>query len=152
MKYTLDDGKTINIPDKEIEKSMSLLGLTQDEAVSMWLEDNELEFNQEQEELQKKASKVKIQHGAGDKTKRKQSKPRTHINCDEKIELFNYITEQLKSYIINKTDSKVELIIKEKKLIVTVNNIHFTIDVIKNTDDTYGKVIAKNGVIETWAS
>ena len=38
MTYNLN-GKNIRIPDAEIDKSMKLLGISHDEAVQMWLED-----------------------------------------------------------------------------------------------------------------
>ena len=36
MKYTLPNGKNVNIPDKEIEKNMKLLEISKEEAVEMW--------------------------------------------------------------------------------------------------------------------
>ena len=45
MRYTLTDGKTISIPDAEIEANMKL-GISKEEAVEMWLEDNEYEVNE----------------------------------------------------------------------------------------------------------
>ena len=46
-------------------------------AIQMWLEDNDYEVNEEQAELDAKAKKVKIDHGASamDKTKSKEKKP-----------------------------------------------------------------------------
>ncbi len=38
MRYDFN-GKTINIPDAELEKSMKLLGLSKEEAIEMYLED-----------------------------------------------------------------------------------------------------------------
>ena len=64
MRYTLANGKTISIPDDEIKANMKL-GITEDEAVEMWLEDNEYEVNEEQTALEEKAKGVKIDHGAG---------------------------------------------------------------------------------------
>lgn len=54
MKYEFN-GRTLNIPDEEIEKSTKILGLSQEEAITLWLEDNEYEINEEQEALSKKA-------------------------------------------------------------------------------------------------
>lgn len=47
MRYTLENGKTINIPDKEIENHMKILELSKEEAIQLWLEDNEYEINEE---------------------------------------------------------------------------------------------------------
>ena len=78
MKYTLPNGKSVNIPDKEIEKNMKLLEISKDEAVEMWLEDEGYLDNEEQNELDEKAKKVRIDHGASavDKTVKKEKKPR----------------------------------------------------------------------------
>ena len=50
MKYTIN-GKTVNISDEELEKSMKALELTKDEAIQLWLEDNGFEENEEQNAL-----------------------------------------------------------------------------------------------------
>ena len=86
LKYQLKNGKTVNIPDKELEKSMKALELTKEEAIQMWLEDNDYEVNEEQEELDSKAKKVKIQHGASavDKSQPKEKKERVVKVSDEK--------------------------------------------------------------------
>ena len=59
MKYTLNNGKTVNIPDAEIEKNASLLEITKEEAIQMWLEDNEYLENEEQTALDKKSQSCK---------------------------------------------------------------------------------------------
>jgi len=59
MKYDLN-GKKINIPDADIERSMKSLDLTKEEAIQMWLEDEGYLENEEQEELEKKAKENRI--------------------------------------------------------------------------------------------
>lgn len=59
MTYNLN-GKNIRIPDAEIQKSMKVLDLTEDEAIQMWLEDEGYLNNEEQQELDKKAKEVRI--------------------------------------------------------------------------------------------
>ena len=67
MKYNFN-GKQINIPDKEIKKSMELLELTEEEAIEMWLEDNGYLENEEQEQLDAQAKgQVKVLAKAGEK-------------------------------------------------------------------------------------
>ena len=78
MKYTLENGKTVNIPDSEITNNMRLLELTREEAIQLWLEDNDYEENEEQAELDAKAKKVKIDHGAQADKPRKRAKT---ANC-----------------------------------------------------------------------
>jgi hypothetical protein len=129
MKYTLPNGKNINIPDEEIKKSMKALDLTKEDAIQMWLEDNDYEVNEEQAELDAKAKKVKIDHGASamDKTKSKEKKPRPKVASDEKKELFDEIFSNLQD--IYKENARIE---KENKLIIVkIGEKTFKIDLIE---------------------
>ena len=129
MKYTLKNGKTVNIPDKEIEKSMKALELTKEEAVQMWLEDNEYEVNEEQAELDEKAKKVKIQHGASaiDKTEKKEKKERIVKVSEEKQALFGDIYQNLTELY----GKNVEIVKENKLLTVKINGKTFKIDLIE---------------------
>lgn len=74
MQYTFN-GKNIRIPDEEIKKSMKVLGISKDEAIEMWLEDEGYLENEEQEELCKKAKENRITatiHDAKDVKKKTQ--------------------------------------------------------------------------------
>lgn len=129
MRYTLVNGKNVNIPDEEIKKSMKALDLTKEDAIQMWLEDNDYEVNEEQAELDAKAKKVKIDHGASamDKTKSKEKKPRPKVASDEKQTLFSQIFDNLsQNYGEN---VKIE---KENKLIlVKIGEKEFKVDLIE---------------------
>ena len=82
-------GKNVRIDDAWIAKTSKTLGITKDETIQMYLEDNGYLENEEQEELQTRASAVKIQHGASAETAdRKPKKPRTVKISDEKSALF----------------------------------------------------------------
>ena len=129
MRYTLPNGKNVNIPDEEIKKSMKALDLTKEDAIQMWLEDNDYEVNEEQAELDAKAKKVKIDHGASamDKTKSKEKKPRPKVASDEKKELFDEIFSNLQD--IYKENARIE---KENKLIlVKIGEKEFKVDLIE---------------------
>ena len=54
MKYNFN-GKNINIPDKELQNLMKTLDLTEEEAIQVYLDDNDYTTNEEVEELTKKA-------------------------------------------------------------------------------------------------
>lgn len=61
------NGKDINVNDKEVNKLVEVLGISEEEAVQTWLEDNDYEVNEEVVELTKKAKENKITatiHGA----------------------------------------------------------------------------------------
>ena len=60
MKYEYN-GKTLNIPDDFIQNAMNNLSIDEDEAVQLWLEDNDYEVNERQIALDEKAkANVKV--------------------------------------------------------------------------------------------
>lgn len=132
MKYNLN-GKSINIPDAEIQKSMKILEISKEEAIQMWLEDEGYLDNEEQMELEKKAKENRITatiHDAGNKAKRKQSKPKTVKVSDEKQALFAELHEKLCEYC-DEIDGTCE-VLKENKLIsVKIGEKTFKIDLIE---------------------
>ena len=128
MRYQLKNGKTVTIPDAEIEKSMKALELTHEEAVQMWLEDNDYEVNEEQAELDAKAKKVKIQHGASAVDKQnKEKKERVVKVSDEKQLLFSQIHEVLTDFY----GENVEIVKENKLLTVKVGTKTFKVDLIE---------------------
>ena len=128
IKYEFN-GKKLNIPKAEIEKSMKVLGLSKDDAIQMWLEDEGYLENEEQENLCKLAKENKITatiHQASGKTEKKQSKPRTVKISEEKQTLFAEILSNLQYDYEN-----VE-VLKENKLIqVKIGEKTFKIDLIE---------------------
>lgn len=85
MKYNFN-GKEINIPDAEIEKNMKALDISKDEAIEMWLDDNDYTENEVVEELTKKAKEVK-RYEKADKP-RKERKVERKVD-EEKKKLLN---------------------------------------------------------------
>ena len=59
MKYNFE-GKIINIPDEEIKNNMKHLDVSEEEAIEIWLEDNDYIENEEQEALCKKAKENRV--------------------------------------------------------------------------------------------
>ena len=123
------NGKTLNIPKVEIEKSMKVLNLSFEDAIQMWLEDEGYLENEEQNHLCEVAKVNKITqniHGAGERGKKTSKKPKTVKVSDEKVELFKEILENLQE---NHQNVK---ILKENKLIsVEINGKIFKIDLIE---------------------
>lgn len=128
MKYTLSNGKNVNIPDKEIENNMKALELTREEAIEMWLEDEGYLDNEEQNELDEKAKKVKIDHGASavDKSEKKEKKPREIKVSDEKQLLFAEIVANLAE-----NDRNYEILKENKLICVKIGEKTFKIDLIE---------------------
>ena len=128
MKYTLKNGKVVNIPDKEIEQSMKVLELTKEEAIEMWLEDNDYEVNEEQVALDEKAKKVKIQHGASAVDKQtKEKKERKVVASDEKQALFDNIYHNL----VEIYGGTVEIVKENKLLTLKIGQKTFKVDLIE---------------------
>lgn len=129
MRYNFN-GKNINIPDDEIAKMMKGLEVDKEEAIQIWLEDNEYLDNEEQTELDEKASKVKIKLGARTDTETKEKKPRTVKISDEKQHLFANIKTFLKEYCLN-NGGNVRVEKENKLLILEINGKTFKIDLIE---------------------
>lgn len=129
MKYSLNNGKIITIPDDEIQNSMDKLKLSLHEAIQMWLEDNEFELNEEQEELDQKAKQVKIKLGATSANKeRKKTKERTVKISDEKKRLFDVILNEL---IAEYDSQNVEIKTENKLIQVKIGEKTFKVDLIE---------------------
>lgn len=120
-------GKQIRIPDDEIAVAMKKLGLSEPEAIQMWLEDEGFLDNEEQEALCEKAkeNKVRVQ-GEGLKERKPREKPKTVKVSDEKAQLFNEIVENLKENGRNFEISK-----QNKLILVKINEKVFKIDLIE---------------------
>ena len=75
MKYELK-GKIINIPDKDIETFVNSLNITKEEAIEMWLDDNDYTINETVEELTDKAKKNIKRYEHSDKERKKTTRER----------------------------------------------------------------------------
>lgn len=128
MRYDFN-GRILNISDDEIKNSMEKLGLTKEQAIEMWLEDEGYLENEEQENLCKLAKENKITatiHKASGKSEKKQSKPRTVKISNEKQALFKDLYD-----FLTENHQNVE-ILKENKLIqVKIGEKTFKIDLIE---------------------
>ena len=125
MTYKLPSGKVVILKDDVIKRSMKVLGLTKDEAIQMYLEDEgELE-NKEQNDLDKKAKKYS--HAVHDVDKvPKRGKVHRSVS-DEKKTLFEKILENLKENYDN-----VEVLNENKLIQVVINGISFKIDLVQS--------------------
>ncbi len=89
MKYELNK-KTINIPDTEIETFKTKYNLSQDEAIQLWLEDNDYLENEIVNEL---VEKTKGQRHYEKSTKERKPSTRERKVDEEKKELLNKLME-----------------------------------------------------------
>ncbi len=97
MKYNFN-GKVLNIPDAEIEKNMKALEISRDEAIEMWLDDNDYIENEEAEALTEKAKVIK-RYETSDKPRKKVTKERKVD--EEKKHLINILVTALGDEVRN---------------------------------------------------
>ena len=119
-------GKNIRIPDDEIERNISILGISQDEAIEMWLSDNDYLDNETIENLSEKAKKNKIQHEARNINKTTIRKAREKAPDAEKENLISFFADCLKNASI-----PAEIVNKSKLITFKVNDSYFKLDLIR---------------------
>lgn len=124
MIHTLENGKTVNIPDAELAENMKALGISKEEAIDMWLFDNDYEDNEEVEEMTVKAKAVKRyeKRDAPRKTVKKERKV-----DEEKKELLNLCRIPIEGAGGNVTNIK-----NEAEFSFTFGNNSYTIKLVKH--------------------
>ena len=126
MRYTFE-GKTITIPDADLEKSMKLLDLSKDEAIQMWLEDNDYCENEEVEILTAKAKENKaVQHGAVNVNKSRTATKRERKPDVEKEEIISKLAEFLETI-----GTSINITNKSKLIEFEIGENHYKLDLIK---------------------
>lgn len=130
MKYNYK-GKVINIPDEEIQKSMEVLELSQEEAIQMYLEDEGFEVNEEQEQLTQKAktNKTTLIH-ARENVENKKTERKPKENPTKEF-LIQQIWQSL-AQIEHLTDLKVTN--KAKLIEFCYQNQHFKVDLVQKRE------------------
>lgn len=127
MKYTLKNGRSIVIPDKEIDKLVSSLEISIEDAIDLWLDDNNIETNEIAEELDEKASKVHIERDIIQKSSKKErKKPEIKISS-EKQQLFNEILTNLTEIY----GENVKILNENKLISIKIGNLSFKVDIIQ---------------------
>lgn len=130
MRYTLPNGKTVNIPVATVEKNMRVLNISKEDAIAMWLDDNGYTVNEEQAELDAKASKEKISCDARTIEERKKSQPRTTKVSNEKKELFESIVQNL-TRCVPVEQENIKILTENKLIQVKIGEKVFKIDLIE---------------------
>lgn len=123
------NGKSVHIPDAEIKNSMAMLDLTKEEAVQMWLEDNDYAVNETVEILTAKAKKNKISRGAKSEKAiaKSSSKARERKPDLEKEEIITALSE----FLQKKGYTSVEITNKSKIIEFNIGENHYKLDLIK---------------------
>ena len=121
------NGKSVHIPDAEIANSMAKLDLSKDEAIQMWLEDNDYCENEEVEILTAKAKENKaVQHGAVNVNKSRTTTKRERKPDVEKEEIISKLAEFLETI-----GTSVKITNKSKLIEFEIGENHYKVDLIK---------------------
>ena len=125
MRYELDNGKVVNIPDADIERNMKIAE-TREEAIQIWLEDEGIEVNEEQQKLNEKTKGQRMDIGArAEKPKRK---PREVVEKKDEVkeEIIRRTAELLRGIAAN-----VKIENKRKLITFTVGDEEFKFDLVR---------------------
>ncbi len=130
MRYELENGKFVNIPEKDIEYLMNKYKLTKDWAIYAWLVDEEYITDPTVEKLEKKAKENKISRDA------RAIKPKTERKAREKKE--NPLKKEIISIIYKALFTELNdihsiLVPNDEKYIdLTIGDRNFTINLVEH--------------------
>ncbi len=134
MKYELDNGRTINIPDKDIENLQKSLDISYNEAVLTWLSDNDYISDDTVEELSEKAKKNRItatvHQAKAENSLKKERKPREKKENPLKRDIIQAIYAGIADNI--SVDGEILITNAEKYIDFNVNGLEFTVNLVQH--------------------
>lgn len=134
MKYELDNGKIVNIPDKDLANLEKSLEISHNEAILTWLSDNDYISDETVEELSEKAKKNRISatiHQAkAENSAKKERKPREKKENPLKRQIIDAIFAGLSENL----PENVEITITndEKYIDFHINGLNFTVNLVQH--------------------
>lgn len=138
MKYELDNGRIVNIPDKDLEKLQKSLNISLDEAIYTWLVDEDYLKDETVEELSEKAKKNRItatiHQAKSDNSQKKVRKPREKKENPLKKQIIagihDYFLDEI-GHIFPK-DTTISIKNDEKYIDLCINGLEFTINLVQH--------------------
>ena len=136
MEIKTKNGKKVNIPDEELDKLVDQLDISLSEAIELWLTDNDLETNEEQEELDKKAKASRITATIHEAKTEKPKKERKVVRKEDatKESIIKALAEKLEELA---TDVKIENV--GKLITFRLGDDTFKLDLIRQRKPKAGK-------------
>ena len=128
MKYTYN-GKSINIPDNELDKLVDTLEISLFEAIDIWLTDNDFKVNETVKELEKKAKDNRITatiHQA--KSSEKKERKKVERKADQ---VKDNLIERLKEYLESIGFANVNITKIGKMIEFDFEEEHYKLDLIR---------------------
>lgn len=138
MKYELPNKRVINIPDKDIERLQNSLSISKDEAIQLWLVDEEYETNETVEELSEKAKKNRItatiHQAKAVNSQKKERKPREKKENPLKKAIIDAICNGIETNVEKLNADIVHFVVTndEKYINLTVDGLEFTINLVQH--------------------
>lgn len=123
------NGKKIKIADEDIERSMTSLGLSKEEAIQVWLEDEGYLDNEEQNLLEQKAKANNITATIHDAAKGKPRKERKVVKKENPLK--KDVISTIYSALSAKFDN-VSIKNDEKYIDFVVDGREFTINLVEH--------------------
>ena len=133
MTYELDNGKVINIPDAEIEALQTKNNISYNEAVYLWLCDEDYITDETVEQLTEKAKKNKITatiHQASATAEKKVRKPKEKKENPVKRSIIDAIFAGLSENLPENAD--ITITNDEKYINIVLDNRNFTINLVEH--------------------
>ena len=136
MEIKTKNGKKVNVPDEELDKLVDQLDISLSEAIELWLTDNDLETNEEQEELDKKAKASRITATIHEAKAEKPKKERKVVRKEDatKESIIKTLAEKLEELA---TDVKIENV--GKLITFRLGDDTFKLDLIRQRTPKAGK-------------
>lgn len=136
MEVKTKKGKKVDIPDDELDRLVDQLDISLAEAIDLWLTDNDLEINEEQEQLDKKAKNNRItatiHEAKADKPKKERKVVRKEDTTKEGI--IKALAKKLEELA---TDVKIENV--GKLITFKLGEDTFKLDLIRQRKPKAGK-------------
>ena len=136
MEIKTKKGKKVNVPDEELDKLVDQLDISLSEAIELWLTDNDLETNEEQEELDKKAKASRITATIHEAKAEKPKKERKVVRKEDstKESIIKALAEKLEELA---TEVKIENV--GKLITFKLGEDTFKLDLIRQRKPKAGK-------------
>lgn len=134
MNYTLDSGKTIKIPDKEIEQLKLHYNLSDNDATIMWLVDEGYMEDETVEELSEKAKKNRItatvHQAKALNSDKKERKPREKKENPLKKQIISAIFSGLQAEM--PANAQISIANDEKYINIRIDELDFTVNLVQH--------------------
>lgn len=119
MRYILPNSrKTVNIPDSEIERNKTLLGLSTEEAIQMWIEDNGYVDNEEVNRLTEKAREVKLYVSTEKKGVSRKREKKVNVDKQTLIDVIRTAIADTVNITEVKSETEISFVFNEKSFTI----------------------------------